>query len=92
MLTVAIYARYSSDRQRATSIEDQVALCRRAASRLGYVVPDDHVYTDQEISGAVEQRPGYTRLMEAARNRRFAAVWWNLKTVCGAIKGICITL
>lgn len=74
MLTAAVYARYSSERQRATSIEDQVALCRQAASRLGYAAVDDHVYTDQEISGAVEQRPGYARLMEDAKNRRFAAI------------------
>ncbi|HEX2713776.1 MAG TPA: recombinase family protein [Candidatus Acidoferrales bacterium] len=74
MLTAAIYARYSSDRQRATSIEDQVAQCHQAAPRLGYTVLEDQVYADQEISGAVEQRPGYTRLMNDAKNRRFAAI------------------
>ncbi len=74
MLTAAIYARYSSDRQRATSIDDQVALCHQAAPRMGYSVLEDQVYSDQEISGAVEQRPGYARLMADAKNRRFAAI------------------
>jgi DNA invertase Pin-like site-specific DNA recombinase len=74
MLTAAIYARYSSDRQRATSIEDQVTLCRQAAPLFDYALSDDHLYTDHEASGAVEQRSGYIRLMNAAKQRRFAAI------------------
>jgi site-specific DNA recombinase len=74
MRTAAIYARFSSDLQRATSLEDQVALCRRAASQCGYQVLDSHVYTDSEISGAVQQRSGYAALLQAASQRCFGAV------------------
>ncbi len=55
MLTAAIYARYSSELQRPTSIEDQVRLCREAAPRFECVVTDGLVYTDAEISGASGQ-------------------------------------
>lgn len=71
MLTAAIYARYSSELQRPTSIEDQVRLCREAAPRFECVVTDGFVYTDAEISGATGQRRGYHALLEAARSRRF---------------------
>jgi len=70
----AIYARYSSELQRATSIEDQVRLCREAAERLGYAVAPGHVFSDQEISGASAARAGYQRLLAAARERAFDAI------------------
>jgi DNA invertase Pin-like site-specific DNA recombinase len=34
----------------------------------------DHVYADQEISGEVAERPGYTRLLAAAKAREFEAI------------------
>lgn len=74
MLTAAIYARHSSELQRATSIEDQVRLCREAALRFECAVPDGLVYVDAEISGAVGQRPGYQALLAAARNRRMDVI------------------
>lgn len=74
-MNAAIYARYSSDLQRATSIEDQVRLCRRAATERGYTVQDDHVFTDSEMSGATSQRPGYQRLLTLAAGRAFSAVF-----------------
>ncbi len=70
----AIYARYSSSLQRPTSIADQIALCRQAAQRLDYTVAEEHIYVDQEISGSVAQRPGYQRLLDAAKCREFHAV------------------
>ena len=74
MRRAAIYARYSSDRQRATSIDHQLRLCRDAASKLDCLVIDAHVYTDEEMSGAVEQRPGYLRLLEAAKSRQVEVI------------------
>ena len=38
MTRAAIYARYSSDKQREASIEDQVRLCEERAAREGWVV------------------------------------------------------
>ncbi len=74
MLKAAIYARYSSNLQRPTSIEDQTTLCRGAAPRFGCEVAEEHVYTDAEISGATSQRPGYQTLMQAAKAKQFDAM------------------
>jgi site-specific DNA recombinase len=48
----AIYARYSSDLQRETSIEDQIRKCREFAAPKGWVILDEYVRSDQAISGA----------------------------------------
>jgi len=73
-VNAAIYARYSSELQRATSIQDQVRLCKQAAKHLGYSVADEHVLDDQEISGATMDRPGYRRLLELAREHVVDAI------------------
>src|SRR5216683_995147 len=69
-MRAALYARYSTDNQRPTSIEDQLRLGRARARVEGI---DDVVdYTDPEISAAlpVESRPGSRRLMaDAAAGR-----------------------
>lgn len=74
MLRAAIYARYSSSLQRPTSVDDQTALCREAARRFGCEILDGHIYTDEERSGSTAQRPGYQRLMEAAKRREFDGI------------------
>ena len=45
----ALYARYSSDQQRAASIEDQFRICRERAEREGWTVAGS--YHDASISG-----------------------------------------
>jgi site-specific DNA recombinase len=60
----AIYARYSSDLQSPTSIEDQIRLCRAYADRQGWTVVA--TFEDRALSGVgVEHRPGYRQLMAA---------------------------
>ena len=67
MLRAAIYARYSSGMQRATSIDDQVAAARGYAKQRGWQVLDDHVYKDAAVSGAsLAGRPEVQALMAAA--------------------------
>ena len=64
---VACYARYSSDLQRETSIEDQLAVAARYADDRGWKVLKDHVYTDAAVSGAsIQGRAGVQRLLSAA--------------------------
>jgi DNA invertase Pin-like site-specific DNA recombinase len=58
---VAIYARYSSDRQSERSIEDQVRLCRERANREGWTVVD--VFPDFALSGTTRDRPGLNALL-----------------------------
>jgi site-specific DNA recombinase len=65
MKRCAIYARYSSDLQSPTSIDDQLQLCRAYADRQGWVIIT--TYRDAALSGfGVEQRPGYQQLLAAA--------------------------
>lgn len=66
-LRCSIYARYSSDQQKPTSIDDQIRECREAALTLGWLVLPDQLYADQAISGAAADRPGLKRLLQAAR-------------------------
>ena len=73
-MRAAIYARYSSENQRASSIEDQVSLCRQEAERRGWTVARE--WTDAGVSGAVgeDQRPGFREMMAAAKRREFDVV------------------
>jgi site-specific DNA recombinase len=69
-----VYCRYSSERQRATSIEDQLALCRDAASRFHCEILEEHIYNDSEISGATDHRLAYQALLKAAKAREVDAI------------------
>lgn len=77
MATAAIYARYSTDEQRPTSLEDQIRLCTEKAEREGYSVPESLVFTDAAISGSekgLEKRAGYRALIEAWEAGTFDAL------------------
>ncbi|HLH33230.1 MAG TPA: recombinase family protein [Alloacidobacterium sp.] len=65
-LRCAAYARYSSDLQSPLSIEDQLRICREYAKARGFAFAEDHVYTDEAVSGVGADRPGLRRLMDAA--------------------------
>ena len=71
MTHFAIYARYSSDRQSESSIEDQVRLCRE-------YIGDDHLtetYCDYAISGGhIMNRPAFLKLMNDAKDGLFDVV------------------
>lgn len=59
---VAVYARFSSDRQSETSIEDQIARCRRWVEERGGTVDAGLVFADFAISAASMDRPGWSAL------------------------------
>ncbi|EYD74356.1 recombinase [Rubellimicrobium mesophilum DSM 19309] len=71
-LPAAIYTRYSSDRQRDASLEDQERGGRKRAADLGLDVVA--IYADRAISGAEFLRPDFQRLIEDARRKRFLVV------------------
>ena len=71
-MRVSIYARYSSDKQREASIEDQVRLCEERAAREGWRVVKR--YTDHAISGASLMRRGIQALMQDAQSGKFDLV------------------
>jgi site-specific DNA recombinase len=74
MVRAVIYARYSSENQRETSLQDQERLCRQEAERHGWVVVA--VEQDAALSGQLseDRRPGLQRLMAAAQRREFDAL------------------
>ena len=72
MMRVALYARYSSDQQRAASIEDQFRLCRAYAERQGWAIVE--TYQDRAISGASLIRPGIQQVLAGALGGRFDIV------------------
>ncbi len=62
----AIYARYSSDQQKPTSIDDQIRECADAAAEHGWTVLSNQIYVDQAVSAASGDRPGLKKLLSAA--------------------------
>jgi len=71
-MRAAIYARFSSELQRATSIEDQINVARKFASERDWTIADDRVYTDAALSGSSLERPGIQSLLAAAARRPLA--------------------
>lgn len=66
---VAIYARYSTDRQDARSIDDQVRCCRQFAGNRGFEVAEE--YSDAAVSGSHTDRENLQRLLADARRGAF---------------------
>ncbi len=70
MTRAAIYARYSSDRQNALSIADQVLVCMRHAQAQGWELAA--TFSDAAISGAaMANRPGLLSALDAADRGEF---------------------
>jgi DNA invertase Pin-like site-specific DNA recombinase len=70
-LRAAIYARFSTERQRQESATDQFRVCERHAERLQMEVVGR--YGDEGISGGTTKRPGYQAMLAAARRKEFNA-------------------
>ncbi|HEX7080214.1 MAG TPA: recombinase family protein [Gammaproteobacteria bacterium] len=62
MTRVALYARYSTDQQDATSIERQVSNCEALAEREGFHVA--FTFQDEAGKGQDNDRPGYRELLK----------------------------
>jgi DNA invertase Pin-like site-specific DNA recombinase len=72
-MRAVIYARYSSDLQSESSIDDQVRLCSERIEREGMTVIE--VYSDYAISGgSLSNRPGMLSLLDAAKRGAFDVV------------------
>ncbi len=74
MTRVALYARYSSEGQRETSITDQFRNCEHYAAREGWKIAAR--FHDNGVSGTMDEkgRPGFRDMMEAARANKFDAL------------------
>ncbi len=65
----AVYARYSDEKQNSLTIDQQVRKCQEFAGSHDLRVLDAHIYADEAISGATDDRAGLRRLLSAARQR-----------------------
>ncbi len=68
-LRAALYARYSTDKQKVESLEDQWHVCEQVAARQGFKIVAK--FGDKEISGGTADRKGYQDMLEAARAGMF---------------------
>src|SRR5437773_2774044 len=74
-MITAIYARKSTEQNgvadEAKSVTRQIEHARAYAERKGWTVADEHVYSDDGVSGALfgDKRPGLARLLNALRPR-----------------------
>src|SRR5690606_2186877 len=68
-MKAALYARFSTDLQRAASIEDQFRNCRKRAELEGWTVVA--TFADAAMSGSDANRPQYRAMLEAATRREF---------------------
>lgn len=65
----ALYGRYSTDKQREASIDDQFRNCENHAKREGWKIV--HRYADEAITGSTKDRPQYQAMLAAAEARQF---------------------
>lgn len=71
-MRAALYGRYSTDKQSESSIADQERVTRRIAERHGFGVVAE--FSDAALSGGTALRPGYQRMLAAARRGEFDVI------------------
>lgn len=75
MTEVALYARVSTQRQaEEATIESQIAQLEKYAQENGFTIPSANRFLDEAVSGGRLQRPGLTRLRDAAMTGAFSTV------------------
>jgi|GEM_PF-690773 len=71
-MNVALYGRYSSDKQDKTSIEQQFNVCYEYCRRNNLSVVAE--YRDEAISGRTDRRPQFQKMIVDSKNGLFQAV------------------
>jgi site-specific DNA recombinase len=66
-LCCAVYARYSNEKQNPLTIDQQIRKCREYCDRQSFRILDSHIYVDEAISGATDNREGLQNLLAAAK-------------------------
>lgn len=72
-MRVAVYARYSTDAQKETSIDDQIRTCEEVAKRYGWQLSRSLIFADDAITGAAKathKREQYHALQTAIKARQ----------------------
>jgi site-specific DNA recombinase len=68
-MRAVVYARFSTELQSASSLDDQIRLCRERVEQDGHELVN--VYKDRAISGASLMRPGIQSVLQDARRGAF---------------------
>jgi hypothetical protein len=71
----ASYARFSSDQQDVSSLEQQQRRCRDKAIDNGHDLKSELEFTDEAMSGTLIDRPGFKRMMAQAREGAFQVLY-----------------
>jgi DNA invertase Pin-like site-specific DNA recombinase len=66
----AFYGRYSTNMQRPASLLDQERVCRDFAAQNGWIILDEHIYTDAALSGTTKAKRKRLEALEAAAQKR----------------------
>jgi len=61
-----VYARFSTNNQDSTSIDDQVKCCLEYARRNNYQVPEELIFRDDAVSGTDRNRVGLGAMLNSA--------------------------
>lgn len=72
MKKAVIYARYSDERQTEQSIEGQIRRCSEFAAQQNYEILE--TYIDRAMSGKIDNRPAFLKLMQDSNKKAFEAV------------------
>ena len=64
-MTGAIYSRFSPgvQREKSSTIEAQVAMCRQKAQAENVVIVEEHIYQDHNVSGGSMEREDFQRMI-----------------------------
>ncbi len=77
MKKAVIYARYSSDAQKETSIDDQIRDCEKFAQSNDFQVV--HIYRDDAVSGKSDARDEFQRMLSDSAKELFdIVIVWKL--------------
>ncbi len=69
LLRVLLYARYSTDEQKRSSIDDQFLACRKLLQAWGIENAEIYELSDYEMSGELRNRPGIDQVRVGIQNR-----------------------
>lgn len=68
-MRVALYARYSSENQKVSSIEQQMRLLHERVAAEGWTIAGE--YEDKALTGTNMMRPGLQRMLAASQDKMF---------------------
>jgi site-specific DNA recombinase len=81
----AFYGRYSSTMQRRASLEDQKRTCTKDADGSGWIVLEDHCYTDEAKTGTSKhKREGFQALSKVLERKPKPSIMCSSMTHRGA--------